>query len=491
MVPIQSYAASVAGDNGDHKVTKDYKNSIYKDVNTESDSTNQHLGQDNICYKDDGCEQASEGEQTEGKDNAASGFNDQGKSLENQQNPGISATPIPVTPPVTPSTLTVTKDVTCPDGFECPQPFDFTMRVTGTTGNGNPNPATFAGSPDGTNVTLNVGDYNVTEDFEDSASSPLKVVKHFGEGCSGTIDTAGESRECNVTNEFIVKEYQFLGKFGTFGTIDNGTFNVPFGVAVNSFNDNVYVADTNNNRIQVFDGNGNFITSFGSAGSGNGQFSFPFGVAVNPSTGNVYVADTFNNRVQVFDSTGTFITILGSFNTPVAVAFNPTIGNVYVTDTGNNRIQVFDSAGNFITMFGGTGSGDGQFLGGTAGVAVNPTTGNVYVSDFINDRIQVFDGTTGTFITKWGIPGSGDGQFSNPRGVAVNPTTGNVFVADTGNNRIQVFDSAGNFITKFGSAGSGNGQFQGPTSVAVNPTTGNVYVSDAFNNRIQVFFLDP
>ena len=86
------------------------------------------------------------------------------------------------------------------------------MRVNGTTGNGNPSPASFAGSGEGTNVTLNLGEYNVTEGFEDSASSPLKVVKHFGTDCSGSIQTAGESRVCNVTNEFMVKEYLFLSK---------------------------------------------------------------------------------------------------------------------------------------------------------------------------------------------------------------------------------------------------------------------------------------
>ena len=317
LAPVQPYAAAAAaagGDNDDDpKITKDYKSSIHKDINADSEKTNQYLGQDNFCYRNDGCEQGSEGEQLEGRDNTASGFNDQGKNTEQQQQqqlPAGSTTPSPqtpgsgTTPTPTPQTgtLLVTKNVTCPDGFDCPSPSDFTMRVTGTPGNGNPNPATFAGSELGTNVTLNVGDFNVTEDFEDSASSPLKVVRNFSEGCRGTIDTAGESRECNVTNEFIVKEYLFLSKFGTFGTIDNGTFNVPFGVAVNPTTGNVYVADTNNNRIQVFDGNGNFITMFGGTGSGDGQFSFPFGVAVNPSTGNVYVADTFNNRVQVFDS---------------------------------------------------------------------------------------------------------------------------------------------------------------------------------------------
>ena len=100
------------------------------------------------------------------------------------------------------------------------------MLVTGTPGNGNPHPASFAGSEESTAVTLNPGEYNVTEDFQDNASSPLKVVRNFSEGCSGTIETAGEGRECNVTNEFVQKEHLFLSKWGIFGN-GNGQFNLP------------------------------------------------------------------------------------------------------------------------------------------------------------------------------------------------------------------------------------------------------------------------
>ena len=188
------------------------------------------------------------------------------------------------------------------------------MRVTGTTGNGNPSPSSFAGSEEGTTVTLNLGDYNVSEEFEDSASSPLKVVRNFSAGCSGTIETAGEGRVCNVTNEFMVKEYLFLNKFGNAGSGD-GQFNAPTGISVNNSTSNVYVADFHNNRIEVFDSNGNFITKFGTGGSGDGQFAGPEGVAVNPTTGNVYVADQNNNRIQVFDSSGTFITKFGTLGT--------------------------------------------------------------------------------------------------------------------------------------------------------------------------------
>ena len=81
--PGQSYAA--VADGGDHKITKDYKDSIHKDVNAGSDSTNQHLGKDNLCYRDDDCEQANEGGQVEARDNAADGFNDQNKNTQEQQ----------------------------------------------------------------------------------------------------------------------------------------------------------------------------------------------------------------------------------------------------------------------------------------------------------------------------------------------------------------------------------------------------------------------
>jgi hypothetical protein len=64
------------------------------------------------------------------------------------------------------------------------------------------------------------------------------------------------------------------------------------------------VADAGNDRIQKFDGSGNFLLAWGSEGSGNGQFNLPHGVAVD-AAGNLYVADNFNHRIQKF-TTNTF-----------------------------------------------------------------------------------------------------------------------------------------------------------------------------------------
>jgi streptogramin lyase len=140
----------------------------------------------------------------------------------------------------------------------------------------------------------------------------------------------------------------FITMWGSSG-INNGQFSDPWRVAVDSFG-NVYVADRGNNRVQKFDCNGNFITKWGSFGSNAGQFkgyfNYPIGIAVD-KWDNVYVADTGNNRVQKFDCNGNFITMWGStgrgngqFVLPGDVAVD-SMGIVYVADTGNDRIQKF------------------------------------------------------------------------------------------------------------------------------------------------------
>jgi sugar lactone lactonase YvrE len=107
-----------------------------------------------------------------------------------------------------------------------------------------------------------------------------------------------------------------------------------------------------------------------------GQFNNPTHIAVGVD-GSVYISDTGNHRIQVFDATGHLVSAWGSrgdgdgqFNTPLGVAVT-TDGTVFVVDSGNHRVQRFSAEGAFLGKWGSLGKGQGQFnspgRGGGAG----------------------------------------------------------------------------------------------------------------------------
>jgi predicted membrane-bound mannosyltransferase/DNA-binding beta-propeller fold protein YncE len=152
-------------------------------------------------------------------------------------------------------------------------------------------------------------------------------------------------------------EGEVLDRWGRYGT-EPGEFNAPWDVAVDD-EGNVYVADTGNHRIQKFSADGTHLLSWGRFAqvpvrevTGYGAFHGPRGVAIGPD-GRVYVADTGNDRVQVFDDDGGFYAILGGvseasgLDEPTDVAVNAA-GDVFVADTWRRRIAVFDAGGEFL-----------------------------------------------------------------------------------------------------------------------------------------------
>jgi DNA-binding beta-propeller fold protein YncE len=149
----------------------------------------------------------------------------------------------------------------------------------------------------------------------------------------------------------------------------------------------VWIADTRNNRIQVFNPATSTFTAYGSAGAGNGQFSQPQGIAVSAT--NVFVADTNNNRIQKLTLTGAWV---ASFSTgllgPQGIALAPD-GSLWVADTGNDRIlHLSDALVDLGETFGTAGTGDLQFdLPHTLAVSGS----KLYVADTFNDRVQVFE----------------------------------------------------------------------------------------------------
>jgi DNA-binding beta-propeller fold protein YncE/signal transduction histidine kinase len=278
----------------------------------------------------------------------------------------------------------------------------------------------------------------------------------------------------------------FINQFGSYGNAPS-QFASPEGVATDSEN-NIYVADYDNDRIQKFTSGGVYQLSFGSFGGGNGELNGPWKLAVDEND-YVYVVDSGNNRVQKFSKFGVYQSQFGSFgsgdgqfNTPYGIAIDSS-NNILVTDGSNSRVQKFDSSGNYVSQFGSFGSGDGQF-DNPSGISIDGS-GNIYVADRTNNRVQKFD-SSGNYLSQFGSFGSGDGQFNNPAGLEFNTTSNQLFVADTNNNRVQAFDASGNFVYKFGENGSNSGQFNTPYDVTTN-SGGNILVADSYNNRIQTF----
>lgn len=264
----------------------------------------------------------------------------------------------------------------------------------------------------------------------------------------------------------------------------------------------LYVADSDNHRIQHLTTNGEVLHTWGGFGDANaggtegGLFNQPWGLGLGPD-GAVYVADTWNHRIQKFSAEGEFLTMWGYFGQgeqpsafwgPRDVAVSPD-GRVFVTDTGNKRVVVFDSEGAFITQFGSAGMGPGQF-DEPVGLALSEDGRKVYVADTWNQRVQVFelilDGTYEP-IAAWDLTAWYGQSLDNKPYLDVDDQ-GRIYMADPEGYRILVLSADGQGLYAFGDFGTELDTFGLPASITLDGA-GGAWVSDAGNNRLMYFRL--
>ena len=272
------------------------------------------------------------------------------------------------------------------------------------------------------------------------------------------------------------------GFSGDAGPATAATFDSPQGLVLDSAN-NLYLADTHNQRIRRIDATTGLVTTIAGTGSPGfsgddalataAQLNLPTALALD-ATGNLYLADTGNHRIRrISATTGIITTIAGtgtqgfsgdagpatsaSIDSPTGLAFDST-NNLYLADTHNHRIRRIDATTGLITTIAGTGTPG--FSGDTAaattatlalphGITID-STGNLYFADTENHRIRRIDATTGIITTVAGDGTqafSGDGgpaitaSLDSPRNTAIAPST-LLTLADTGNQRIRQLTAA-------------------------------------------------
>ena len=177
------------------------------------------------------------------------------------------------------------------------------------------------------------------------------------------------------------------------GVIGNGELRRPVGLAFDAAMQRLYVADTHDHNIKVFDADGRLLHTLGQRGEKPGELNYPTYLAF--SKGELYVTDTMNARVQVLDTeTGKSKRIIGERGMNVGNLVRPKgvavddEGNVYIIESYYDHLLVFNKRGEFLMPIGGTGQGIGNFFL-PSGVWIDAHN-RIFVADMFNGRVALF-----------------------------------------------------------------------------------------------------
>lgn len=336
-------------------------------------------------------------------------------------------------------------------------------------------------------------------------------------------------------------------------TVNKLGFRTPRSVALDAVNHRLFVSDKDNNRVLVYNltaanllmdhipdyvlGQTNFYSH--AAATTQSGMSGPFGLAYDSVKNYLYVADSNNNRVLVFDVVSVVngenaIKVLGqidfvsggsaltrkNFSSPTGIAYHAAKHRLFVADQTNNRVMVFDvgsitngenatdvlGQANFIVNAPATTQSG---LNSPYGVAIDSQANRLFVADTGNNRVIAYDvasvtsgeaavGVFGQQNFTSGSPALSQNGMNTPGGVIYDTAHGRLFVSDVANNRVLVFDAA--LITNGESAINvlGQGDFLSNASLVAQTSTfvpvgleydfggGRLYVTDGAN-RVMIF----
>ena len=239
----------------------------------------------------------------------------------------------------------------------------------------------------------------------------------------------------------------------------------------------IFVTDSDQHRIQVFNHQGDVLYRFGEYGSGEGQLNYPVGIVLDTEK-NVYIAELYNQRISVFSETGTYKYAISFEHTvPTAIAIDQN-NHLYVIDKADQTVKKLTTKGEVLKTFGGLGNSNGKFQY-PLGLAV-AEDGTIYVSDTGNNRIQVFN-QTGKLIEVVKVP------MGPPSGIAVDAQNQIYFTEPTNGQVMNITQKEKSVEQVFGAGEIKDESLFFPEGIEI---VGNLlYCTDKGTNRVIIYKL--
>jgi DNA-binding beta-propeller fold protein YncE len=233
------------------------------------------------------------------------------------------------------------------------------------------------------------------------------------------------------------------------------SLNKPYGVAMHE--GQIFVCDTRDARVRVFDLVERTVASFGQ--DERVRLKKPINITVDED-GTRFVSDTGHRRVIVFDTENRYVRAIGDVEAWAPSDLAIFDDHLYVADVLNGQLVVVDKeSGRELRRIGREGE-----LRRPTNVTTD-SDGNVYVTDTLNFRILKFS-PGGERLQQFGTVGRGPGQFVRPKGIAVDRQD-RLYVVDAGFENVQIFDPKGRPLMYFGGPTNRPGGLKLPAKVAI------------------------
>ena len=255
-----------------------------------------------------------------------------------------------------------------------------------------------------------------------------------------------------------------------FGSRGSGELEFDYTAGICVANNQLFVIDKQNHRIQILTLVGVFVDEFGSSGSGNDNFSFPEFI-ISDGT-HLFISDSANHRIKKHDFDGVFVDEFGTrgsannqFDYPMAITIYNDL--LYICDKQHGRVKIHQKDGTFISEITGLNFPEG----------ITNISDKIVVSDSANKQIKFYT-PLGSFLSNaifstWEYPTS------------VKEINGVLCITEKQASKIVFLDDVGNLLLEYGNRGTGQNQFFFPYDTFFDNDL--LYISDSANHRIKIF----